>query len=126
MKKIISASQGLPFSKAVVHNHKFSMEISGQIGLGSDGNLVKGIKEQTRQSFQNIKDILNEVGWSFDNLIKVRIFLADMEDYEVVNEIYSGYFEKDFPTRTALAVKDLPMGALIEMDCSAAGDEIKE
>ena len=119
MKKIISASANLPFSKAIVHNQKFSMEISGQIGLNSDGRLVKGIKEQTRQSFQNIENILNEVGWSFGNLIKVRIFLADMEYYEIVNEIYLEYFEKDFPTRIALAVKDLTIGALIEIDCSA-------
>ena len=49
-----------------------------------------------------------------------------MKDYETVNEIYATYFENDFPTRVALAVKGLPLGALIEMDCTACGDEIKE
>ena len=57
---------------------------------------------------------------------KIRIFLADMKDYGTVNEIYATYFENDFPTRVALAVKELPLGALIEMDCTACGDEIKE
>ncbi|MBC8495421.1 RidA family protein [archaeon] len=126
VKKIIRAPGNLPFSKAIVHNQKYGMEISGQIGLNSEGKLDVGIEEQTKQTFQNVKDILEEVGWNFDNLIKIRIFLADMKDYGVVNEIYSTYFENDFPTRVALAVKDLPLGALIEMDCTAVGDNIKE
>ncbi|MDA3814796.1 MAG: RidA family protein [Patescibacteria group bacterium] len=126
MKKSISASQGLPFSKAIVHDQKYSMEISGQIGLDSEGGLVEGIEGQTKQAFQNVKDILNEVDWDLSNLVKVRIFLKNIEDYDIVNEIYSRYFEKDFPTRVALAVKELPMGALIELDCNAIGDEIKE
>ena len=125
-RKFIKAAEGLPFSKAVVHNQRYSMELSGQIGLNLDGNLVEGIEEQTKQTFQNIKDILDEAGWDFDNLIKIRIFLKDMNDYAVVNEIYSSYFKNSFPTRIALAVKDLPLGALIEMDCTAAGDDIKE
>ncbi len=126
VKKNIRASANLPFSKAIVHNQKYSMEISGQVGLNSEGKLLEGIREQTKQTFQNIKDILEEVGWNFNNLIKVRIFLADMKDYGIVNDIYSTYFENDFPTRVALAIKDLPLGALIEIDCTASGDEIKE
>ena len=126
VKKIIRAPSNLPFSKAIVHNQKYSMEISGQIGLNSQGKLVDGIEEQTKQTFQNVKDILQEVGWDFNNLIKIRIFLTDMKNYGIVNTIYSTYFEKDFPTRVALAVKELPLGALIEMDCTACGDEMKE
>lgn len=126
VKKIIHAPANLPFSKAIVHNQKYSMEISGQVGLNSKGKLEEGIEEQTKRTFQNVKEILEEVGWNFENLIKVRIFLADMKDYSKVNEIYSKYFEKDFPTRVALAVKDLPLGALIEMDCTASGEEIIE
>jgi len=126
MKKIIPSAANLPFSKAIVHNQKYVMEISGQIGLNSKtGKLEEGIEEQTKRTFQNVKDILGEVGWNFENLIKVRIFLADMKHYSTVNEIYSKYFEKDFPARVALAVKDLPLGALIEMDCTASGDNVK-
>lgn len=126
VKKNIRAPVNLPFSKAIVHNQKYSMEISGQVGLNSEGKLVVGIEKQTKQTFQNVKDILEEVGWNFDNLIKVRIFLTDMKNYGIVNRIYSTYFNDDFPTRVALAVKSLPLGALIEMDCTASGDEIKE
>jgi len=126
VKKIIRAPANLPFSNAIVHNQKYSMEISGQVGLNSEGKLFEGIEEQTKQTFQNVKDILEEVGWDLSNLIKIRIFLADMKDYGTVNEIYATYFKNDFPTRVALAVKDLPLGALIEMDCTASGDELKE
>lgn len=126
-KKFLSAGANLPFSKAVISNQKYTMEISGQVGLNSEtGKLEEGIEEQTKKALENVKEILNEVGWTFENLIKVRIFLADIKDYKEVNEIYSAYFEKDFPTRVALAVKDLPPGALIEFDCTATGNEIKE
>ena len=125
-KKLIRAPVNLPFSKAIVHDQKYSMEISGQIGLDSAGKLAEGIEEQTKQTFQNIKDILEEIGWNLGNLIKVRIFLTDLKYYGAVNEIYSKYFENDFPARVALAVKELPLGALIELDCTAAGDSIKE
>jgi 2-iminobutanoate/2-iminopropanoate deaminase len=126
VKKIIRATGNTPYSKAIVHNQKYVMEISGQIGLNSEGKLEEGIENQIKRIFQNIKEILDEVGWNFNNLIKIRIFLADMKDYSTLNEIYSQYFENDFPTRVAVAVKDLPLGALIEMDCTASGDEIKE
>ncbi|MFH0905941.1 MAG: Rid family hydrolase [archaeon] len=126
MIKKICVPGNPPFSKAIVHNHKYFMEISGQIGLNSEGKLEEGIEEQTKRIFQNIKDILEEVGWDLNNLVKIRIFLIDMKDYSTMNKIYSMYFQNDFPTRVALAVKSLPLGALIEMDCSASGDKIKE
>lgn len=125
VKKIIRASKNLPFSKAIVHNQKYTMELSGQVGLNAEtGKLEEGIEEQTKRTLENIREILQEAGWDFTNLTKVRIFLVDMKNYSIVNEIYSKYFEKDFPTRVALAVKELPLGALIEMDCTASGDEI--
>jgi 2-iminobutanoate/2-iminopropanoate deaminase len=125
-RKIIRSAANLPFSKAIVQNQKYVMEISGQIGLNpKTGKLEEGIEEQTKRTLQNISEILEEAGWNFDNLIKVRIFLADMKHYSIINEIYSKYFKKDFPARVALAVKDLPLGALIEMDCTASGDNIK-
>jgi len=124
VRKNIVAPNNLPFSKAVIHESKYTMEISGQIGLDSNGKLVDGIENQTRQTMQNVKDILEEVGWNFDNLVKVRIFLSDIKDYVQVNEIYSKCFESNFPARVALAVKDLPLGALIEIDATAAGDRL--
>lgn len=127
VKKIIHAPNNLPFAKTIIHNQEYTMEISGQIGLNAKtGKLEEGISEQTKRTLENVKELLLEVGWDFENLIKVRIFLNDIKDYSVVNEIYAKYFEKNFPTRVALAVKDLPLGALIELDCTAAGDSIKE
>ncbi|MBS3088083.1 RidA family protein [Candidatus Pacearchaeota archaeon] len=123
VRKMLRASDGLPFSKAVISGEKYIMEISGQIGLNNDGELTKGIEAQTRKALENVGDILKEIGWSFENIIKVRIFLADMGDYSIVNKIYSGYFKEGFPSRVALAVKELPLGALIEFDCTACGDE---
>jgi 2-iminobutanoate/2-iminopropanoate deaminase len=98
------------------------MEISGKIGLNAEGKLEDGIETQTRRSIENIKGILEEAGWNLKNLIRVRIFLIDMGDYEVVNKVYSEYFDGEFPTRVALVVKEFPLGALIELDCSACGN----
>ena len=124
-KTAINAPEGLPFSKAIIHNDEYTMEISGQVGLNSKtGKLEEGVENQTRTALANVEEILETSGWSLKNLIKVRIFLADMKDYDVVNKIYSEYFEEDFPTRVALSVKDLPLGALVEFDCTASGDKI--
>ncbi|MAG07977.1 reactive intermediate/imine deaminase [Candidatus Woesearchaeota archaeon] len=122
-KKIIPNPGALPFSKAIVYDSKYVMELSGQVGLNPEtGKLAEGIEEQTKATLENIKDVLKEVSWNLSNIVKVRIFLADMKDYAKVNEIYSKYFTKDYPARVALAVKDLPLGALIEIECTAVGD----
>lgn len=122
VKKTISAGS-LPFSKAIIHDFKYTMEISGQVGIDpKTGNLHEGIEKQTHQSLENMKKILEESGWSFENIIKVRIYLTNMDDYAEVNEIYKKYFSKDYPTRIALAVKALPLGALIEIECTAGND----
>ncbi len=126
VKKIIRAPGNLPFSKAIIHNQEYTMEFSGQLGANSEGKLEEGIEQQTIRTMENIKEILATVGWTLDNLIKVRIFLADINDYAVVNEAYAKFFTNNFPTRLALAVKDLPLGALIEIEGTATGDEIKE
>ncbi len=126
VKKIIYAPKGLPFSKAIVHDQNYTMEIAGQVGLDPEnGKLEDGIEEQTKRTMENIHEILQEVGWNFDNVIKSRIYLVNMKDYATVNDIYVKFFNKDFPTRVALAVKELPLGALIEIDCTASGDNVK-
>ncbi|MEK6951513.1 MAG: Rid family detoxifying hydrolase [Nanoarchaeota archaeon] len=122
VKKIIS-SGSFPFSKAIIHNFKYTMEISGQIGIDpKTGKLPEGIEKQTHQALENMKKILEEAGWSFENIIKVKIYLTNMDDYAAVNEIYKKYFSSDYPTRVALAVKALPLGALIEIECTAGND----
>lgn len=129
MKKIITSdkapsTKGFPLSHAILHNFEYTMEISGQIGLDPNtGKLVEGgIEAQTKQALDNIYGILSEIGWGFENIIKVRIFVTDMKDYQKVNEIYARKFTNDFPARAVLGVKELPLGARVEIECTAAGN----
>ncbi len=125
-KEIIRNDGSLPFSKAVIHDFKHVMEISGQVGLDSEtGKLAENISNQTTMALENTKRILEEAGWGFGNIVKVRIFLVDMKDYAEMNRIYAKYFAGDYPSRVVLAVKALPLNALIEIECTAAGNEIK-
>lgn len=113
---------GAPLSKAILCKPKTIMEISGQIGVNEDKKLVEGIEAQTKQTLENIKKNLNEVGWTFENVIKVRIYLVNMGDYETINHIYKEYFSEKYPTRAAIGVKALPLNALIEIECTAIED----
>ena len=68
------------------------MELSGQIGI-KEGKLVDGgVEAETEQTLKNVGALLSEVGWDYQNIVKVRIFLADMKDYGMVNDIYKKYF----------------------------------
>ena len=84
------------------------------------GVLVEGgIEEQTRQVFANLKAILEEAGSGLDKVIKTTCFLKDMNDFATVNEIYGGYFEGDFPSRSAIEIARLPKDCLIEIEAIA-------
>ena len=129
MKKIIATTKAPAatplFSQAILESSKYRLEISGQIGLDGNNKLVDGgIEAQTKQTLQNVEGILSELGWTLENLTKVRIYLVDMADYAKVNEVYATKFTKNPPARIAIAVRALPLGALIEIECVAAGDEI--
>ena len=127
MKKIIKNTGPFPLSKAILHDEKYTLEISGQIGFnGQTGNMADGIENQTNQTLENIKNIIEEIGWNLSNVIKTTVYLSDMKDYAKMNEVYGKYFKANYPTRTAMAVKELPRGALIEIQCTASGNEIKE
>lgn len=123
MKKIINTENAPkaigPYSQAVEANGM--LFISGQIPLDpATGKFVEGsIKEQTEQVFKNIYTILTAAGYTFDNVVKSTCLLADIADFSLMNEVYSRYYTKDFPARAAYAVKDLPMGALIEIETIA-------
>ena len=78
-----------------------------------------GIKEQTRQSLLNAEAILIEAGLSLSNVVKTTVFLADMGDFVAMNEVYSQFFLPPYPARSAVAVKTLPKGALVEIECIA-------
>ena len=79
-----------------------------------------GVREQTRQSLLNASAILEAAGLSLSHVVKTTVFLADMGDFADMNEVYAGFFRAPFPARSAVAVKTLPKGALVEIECIAA------
>lgn len=93
---------------------------SGQLGLTPEGVLVDGIEAQTRQSLENIGNVLAAAGLHYPDVVKTTIFLSDMEDFAAVNAIYAEYFLKDPPARSCVAVKTLPKNARIEIEVIAA------
>ena len=123
MKKVIATTKAPaaigPYNQAIqVGNMLFA---SGQLGLDpATGNFPEGgVKEQTIQSFLNVKAILEEAGFSINDVVKTTVFLADMADFAAMNEIYASQFEGDFPDRSAVAVKTLPKNALVEVEVIA-------
>ncbi|MBE6271267.1 MAG: RidA family protein [Prevotella ruminicola] len=123
MKKVISTPQAPaaigPYSQAVqVGNLVFT---SGQIPIDpATGQFAEGgIKEQTRQSLTNVKAILEEAGLSLSSVVKTTVFLADMADFADMNAVYAEFFAEPFPARSAVAVKTLPKGALVEIEVIA-------
>ena len=123
MKKVISTENAPaaigPYSQAIEANGM--VFVSGQIPIDpSTGEFVSGgIKEQTEQVFNNIKAILAEAGLTIDNVVKTTVLLASMMDFVTVNEVYAEQFTGAFPARSAFAVKDLPKGALVEIEVIA-------
>ena len=95
--------------------------VSGQLPIDpATGAFAEGgIKELTRQSLTNMKAILEEAGTSMANVMKTTVFLADMNDFAAMNEVYAEFFAAPFPARSAVAVKTLPKGALVEIECIA-------
>lgn len=79
-----------------------------------------GIEAQTRQSILNAEAILRAAGLSLSHVVKTTVFLADMGDFAAMNEVYARFFQPPFPARSAVAVKTLPKGALVEIECIAA------
>ena len=90
---------------------------SGQLPINlATGELVGEIKAAIKQALENTKAILEAGGSSFDLAVKVTIFLRDMNDFSVVNEIYSTYFGKDAPARSCVQVAQLPKNAILEIE----------
>ena len=81
-----------------------------------------GVEAQTRQSLTNLKSILEQAGSDLNKVLKTTVFLADMNDFAAMNGIYSEFFKAPFPARCAFAVKTLPKGALVEIECIAAAE----
>ena len=95
---------------------------SGQLGLIPEtGALPEGVEAQARQSLANIRAILDKAGYTVSDVVKTTVFLADMGDFAAMNEVYASFFASPFPARSAVAVKTLPKGALVEIECIADG-----
>lgn len=126
MKKIISTENAPkavgPYSQAVWANDL--LFISGQIPIDpSTGKFIsEDVKEQTKQVFKNLGSILQEAGMDFENIVKATVYLADMNDFAAMNEVYASFFEKDFPARAAFQVVKLPLGAKVEIEAIAVRD----
>ena len=108
-----------PYSQAIEAGNM--LFISGQIPVDpATGKVVEGgISAQTEQSLKNIKGILEEAGYTFDNIVKCTCFLSTMDDFAAMNEVYAKYFTANPPARAAFAVQKLPMGVLVEIEAIA-------
>ncbi|RYG72242.1 RidA family protein [Lentibacillus lipolyticus] len=104
-----------PYSQAIQAGD--FVYISGQIGLQPEtGELADGIENQTRQVLKNLQAILAEADADFSDVVKFTIYVASMDDFATVNEIYGGYLTQPYPARATVEVSQLPKGARIEMD----------
>lgn len=124
MKRIIHTSNAPaavgPYSQAVEANGM--LFISGQIPIDPEtGKIVEGgILEQTEMVMNNINAILYEAGYTFSQVIKSTCLLSDMADFKAMNEVYGSYYKKEQPARAAFAVKELPLGVMVEIETIAA------
>lgn len=123
MKRIISTENAPkavgPYSQAVEANG--TLYVAGQVPLNPETMKVVdgGIQEQTQRVMKNIGAILEAAGYSYSNVVKCTCLLADMADFKAMNEVYSQFFPENPPARVAFAVKDLPLGVLIEIEAIA-------
>lgn len=97
--------------------------ISGQLGIVADtGELADGLEAQTHQSLKNLGFILEEAGLEYSDVVKTSIFLEDINDFSIVNEIYSQYFVGVTPARSCVEVGRIPKSALVEIEAIAMKD----
>ena len=108
-----------PYSQAIEANGMIFA--SGQIPIDpATGQFVEGgIQEQTRQALTNARNILQAAGTDMENVIKTTVYLSDIHNFAAMNEVYAQFFTEPFPARSAVAVKDLPKGALVEIEVLA-------
>jgi 2-iminobutanoate/2-iminopropanoate deaminase len=108
-----------PYSQAIESDGL--LFCSGQVGLdpGSGQLIGETIEEQTQQVLENIAAVLEAAGAGFENVVKVNAYLTDMSDFQAFNEVYAGFFESAKPARATIGVASLPLGARVEVECTA-------
>ena len=107
-----------PFSAGVKANG--FLFLSGQVGIDQSGKLADDFDLEVRQIFKNMDAVLSEQKLSFDNIVSVTIYLKDMQNFKRLNDIYKTYFNGYYPSRTCIAVLELPLKANIEMTITAS------
>jgi len=123
MKKIIASPLAPkavgPYSQAVETDG--ALYVSGQLPIdGATGKMAEGIEAQTKQSLANVCAILEAAGLTVDNVVKTTVFLSDMANFGPMNEVYASVFTAPYPARSAVAVRELPKGVLVEIEVIAA------
>ena len=110
--------QGAPYSQGIAHGDL--VFVSGQLGVDPGGNMVEGgVTEQTEQVMKNLSAILQAGGSSLANVVKATIFLADLGDFQAMNDVYGRYMGDEPPARATFQVGALPSGALVEIEVVA-------
>lgn len=123
MKRIINTPNAPaaigPYSQAVEANGM--LFISGQLPVNPASSKIEAesVTEQTKQVFANIQAILAEAGYTFADVVKTTVFLADIASFAEMNEVYKTFYQTDCPARSSFAVKDLPLGAKVEIETIA-------
>ena len=109
-----------PYSQAIKANG--FVFVSGQLPINPATSTIEAtdITGQTDQALKNLKAILAEAGCSLNDVVKNTVFLTDISNFAGMNEVYKQYFKEECPARSAFAVKDLPLGALVEIESIAA------
>lgn len=123
MRKIIATNHAPkavgPYSQAVEVNG--TLYVSGQLPVNpEDGSVPPTIAEQTRQSLLNTEAILSEAGYTFKDVVKSTVLLADIRDFAAMNEVYGSFYTEQMPARVCYQVAALPLGVKIEIETIAA------
>lgn len=126
MKKVITSEKAPaaigPYSQAI--EGKGMLYISGQIPINRETGIIpEGISAQTEQVMKNIGFILKEAGYDYASVVKTTCLLSDMENFKAMNDVYAQYFSVNPPARAAFAVKELPLGVLIEIEAVAVNTQ---
>ena len=112
-----------PYSHTVAFSHYNNLSAQLPIDPKTGAMVAGGVKEQAGQCLKNIKAILESMDVPFDDIVKVNIFLNNLSDMEVVNEVYTTFFPSGIPARTTFAVSALPMDALVQIDAVVSNAE---
>ena len=108
-----------PYSQGIIANGFVFVAGQGGIVPGTKSPIEGGIQAQTRQTFENIKAILEAAGTSLDKVVKMNVYLTDIGDFAAMNEVYASFFGAEPPARTTVQVAKLPLGLIVEIEATA-------